>query len=136
MIDITRWVLSEAWIANGLRIRFARSYEKPPAETFGEDARFWYAGHGEWIVLPSEQGYRPYGQSDAPVMSVVDMRHELAHFLIATADQRALVNFGGGDLLEERAVAAESVLSSIINAAARIADMALTSRRDLRGGAA
>lgn len=129
-MDIARWVLSEAWIANGLRIRWARNYEQnqAPKETFGDGgAAFWYGSDGEWIFLRPEPWRTPfYGEVTVPSMSMEDMRHELAHWLTATPEQRGQVNFGGGEEIEERAVAAERVLSGVIAAAARIAAMAMT----------
>lgn len=120
MID--RWILVEIWLALGLRMRFARKWgEQPPKQLAGENNNLWYAGHGEWVVLPGRQEVGGVlGEFRAPEMSTDDMRHELAHWLSATPAERETVNFGEGDPLEERAVAAEKVIDAIVGAAARV----------------
>lgn len=136
MIDTQRWVLSEAWVASGLRMRLARNYEANDARTKdllqGDARSYWYAGFGEWVVLDPDRGYQPFGSGNAPTMSTEDMRHELAHWITATDEQRNLVNFGmtkDSEDMERAAVAAEAVIASIAGAAGRIVGMALGAKR-------
>ena len=138
MIDCARWVIAEAWLANGLRIRWSSESEATLRKDVGwqggrEDGGYYrYAGFGEWeVARPSNWHSRSYGESVAPVLSSDAMRHELAHWLVASEDERHLQNFGiadkgaHADEAEGRAMAAERVLSSVVDAAARIAALAL-----------
>lgn len=94
----------------------------------GDDGTwFLYAGHGVWEVRP------PFSRTpvDLPELPTVDMRHELAHWIAASAEARELINFGMGqdgaddDEMESRAILVESGLSAIIRASSRIAGLAL-----------
>ncbi len=133
MIDCERWVLAEAWLANGLRLRWSYA-DDPRDKSWQGDAseRYRYEGHGVWeLPRPYDFLNRPFGQETAPQLSTATLRHELAHWLVATEDQRALMNFGipneglEADEAEHAAVAAERVLSSVVGAAARIASLAI-----------
>ena len=123
-MNCQRWVLVEAWLTLGLRVRWQASYEQMPSDQlFGEDNDLWYAGHGEWVVVPRyrEQTSGRFGEFRAPEMSTDDMAHELAHWLIASPADREKRNFGdGGDDMEERAVAAEKIIDAIASAANRV----------------
>ncbi len=124
-----RWILVEAWLLIGLRIRWAKSYEQRPAKLFGERANTWYAGNGEWVVIPDRVVAGYLGEFEAPEMSTDDMRHELAHWLSATPEERASVNFNAlTDEPEERAITVERAIDAMCSAAARIASLAITRR--------
>ncbi len=139
MIDCARWVLAEAWIANGLRVtwgprlEYTRNVEHDGWQGDATDGFYRYVGHGEWEVpRPNSYTTRPFGEETAPQLSTDTMRHELAHWLIATAEQRYERNFGltaKDDDAESRAVAAERVIASIIAAASRVVSLSLTSRK-------
>ncbi len=81
-----------------------------------------------WVVIDTTPGYKILGNTEAPFLPTPDMKHELAHWLVATEDERNKNNFGigvGDDDMEMRTIAAEAVITSIINAAARITNLAL-----------
>jgi len=133
MIDTRRWVLVEAWLALGLRIEWCPIYQ---ADQFrdhwqqGEDTeeRFVYAGDRRWLVKSSRRGPLLGSIGQAPQLGVLDMRHELAHYLAADEEQRAAINFGmtrDSHADEERAGEAEQVIDAMMAASARIASLAL-----------
>lgn len=139
MIDTERWILTEAWLANGLRLVWA-GYSSPSDkdeswqedEAPGRNRRYRYAGYGEWEVLrPNNFLSRPYGEDHSPELSTSTMRHELGHYLTSSQEQRGKPNFGlKGNTLddggaEDRAIAAERVIQSITRASSRILSMAL-----------
>ncbi len=129
-MEIDRWVLAEAWIANGLSLRWGSShYGFERSEIQNENGvQYYYEGYGVWVVIDPTPGYKPLGNTEAPFLPTADMKHELAHWLIATEDERSKQNFGltkDSNDLEERTIAAEAVITSIINAAARITNLAL-----------
>ncbi len=130
MIDCERWVLAEAWLSNGLRLCWAYSGQRTD-DTWQDDSdsqqSYRYRGYGEWEVIPP-RGYMPLGRDGAPSLSTGTMRHELAHWITSTEEQRGLQNFGLTKTDNEReadALTAERILESITKAAARIASMAL-----------
>jgi hypothetical protein len=141
VIDARRWILAEAWLSLGLRIEWVPSYER---DRIADDQwqrdddggqRFVYSGGGRWWVHDGTNRYG-YGRPPltAPSLSTDAMRHELAHWLTSTEDERGVMNFGaeptGLDTTraEERAIAAEPVLDAMLSACARIATMALGGR--------
>jgi len=132
-MDYLRWILCEAWIANGLRVNWGPSYESQHEDWIrsNDGYSFRYRGFGEWQVLDEERGIRLFGEKPvAPSLSTNDMLHELAHWMIATEDQRHETNFGMGsgegkttpeqDENERRVVAAEKVIEAVSKAASRI----------------
>ena len=134
VIDCARWVLAEAWISNGLRVIWGLHDARfGTGEWLGETGRLYrYRGFGEWEVQrPHNYLTRPLGEETSPQLSTEDMRHELAHWLLATEDQRNEVNFGltsDDNDAEQRALAAERVLSAVIAAASRVVALSLASR--------
>lgn len=140
MIDCARWVMAEAWIANGLRVSWGpRDDGRLPSDGRGEwqgsasDGLYRYVGWGQWEVpRPSTYLQRPYGESDAPQLTTDTMQHELAHWLVASEEQRGKPNFGMDDKsydAEQRAVDAERVISSVIAAASRVVGLAVGGQR-------
>lgn len=127
MINPERWILVEAWLSLGLRVRWARSYETASATLQGENQNLWYAGHEEWVIVVPHRAQvsGQYGEFRVPEMSTDDMRHELAHWLSSTPEERNQVNFGSTETNEERAVMAEHTIDAIVRAAGRIATLAL-----------
>lgn len=138
MIDARRWVLVEAWLALGLRVEWCPSYQVDSLRDHwqeGEDTPepFVYAGDRVWLVKSSRRGPLLGSLGEAPQLGTLDMRHELAHYMAASEEQRAAVNFGmTRDSYddEERAGQAEQIIDAMVAASARIASMALE-----RGGA-
>lgn len=143
MIDARRWILVEAWLSLGLRIEWCPSYDRDRVASAWLDddggaestTRFVYDGHGRWLVdPPGKLRFAP--PNTAPSLTTAALRHELAHYLTATEDERSRLNFGasaeliGGDErgTEDRAVAAEKVIDAMLAASARIANMALGGR--------
>lgn len=135
MIDARRWVLVEAWLSLGLRVSWMDRYD---AERVGRDewmsddetgSRYIYDGARDWFVAePTGNRRLPgYANPDAPNLGTGALRHELAHYLTATEDERSKRNFGakptvGGDPAEteERALLAEQVIDAMLNASARV----------------
>lgn len=132
-MDTRRWILVEAWLNLGLRVEWAPGYRDPPGGTWQRDdeenREFYYEGHRTWLVRRRDATYRPYGDSTVPTLGTETLRHELAHYLSATKEQREMVNFGAGEAEEERAVATEEVLDAMLQAAGRVADLALLGGR-------
>jgi len=141
VIDARRWAIVEAWLSLGLRIEWSpRSYsvsygsKEETNEGWIEGGgasmngryHYRYEGAGVWQVLDADPGRRiGFPRPTSPQICDDDMRHELAHYLAATAEQRALRNFGikrgpDGDALEERAVECERVIDAILEGANRI----------------
>lgn len=134
MIDARRWVLVEAWLALGLRIEWAPSWETIPSGDWQDDEgqRFYYEGRRTWRVMSSGHGH--VKRTDHPSLSVESMAHELAHYLVATAEQRQQRNFGlhSADLTsdgEDRAVDAEAAIHAVLAGANHIAQLALKGGR-------
>lgn len=133
MIDASRWVLVEAWLALGLRVEWAPSYERLPdsaIQTDDDGSRFYYDGHGTWKVIEHDRARQ---LRTAPTLTAETMAHELAHYLVATEPAREARNFGLGMELrsdeEYHALAAEKVISAVIAACSRIAELALKGGR-------
>lgn len=131
MIDASRWVIVEAWLSLGLRLRWAGSYTaREDGWQDDEETKqaFRYGGFGEWEVLDRDT-WRTLPRPEVPQLSTATMRHELAHYLIATPAQREKRNFDLSDRFtdeyEERANAAEKVIDAMLVGANRIAAMAL-----------
>jgi hypothetical protein len=138
-VDTRRWILAEAWLSLGLRMRWAPEYMRrettsewlDDAETRGH---YLYDGHGEWLVLASDRGLTFGANPGSPYLGVETMRHELAHYLMASAERRTQRNFGlrttdRDTAEEERALLAEQAFDAVLAGAARIADLALSGDR-------
>ena len=137
MIDPTRWIVVEAWLSLGLRVEWAGTYDHVVAELWTPDeggSRYVYAGHlmdkrGVWLVQPSR-----HTGSTVPQLSTEAMKHELAHWLTSSPEQRKMANFGltgrsgTDDTPEDRAGNAERVIDAMIAASARIVSLALGGR--------
>lgn len=122
----------EAWLALGLRLEWAASYTQiASTEWMGDDeekASYYYEGFGVWRVLERHNRMPGYPSPRAPQMGNESMRHELAHYLIATDEQREQRNFGltGADTnTEAQTLGAERIIDAMINACDRIAALAL-----------
>jgi hypothetical protein len=129
MFDASRWVLVEAWLSLGLRMRWAIGYEGGnDREWFTDDEtqlRYSYVGYGEWVVLRPGDRYRSVGfpPNDSPQLGSESMRHELAHYLVSTEEQREKKNFGlaQDDYNAERhALLADQVIDAMTRACSRI----------------
>lgn len=138
VIDARRWVLTEAWLALGLRLVWCPSFEQDRVardEWQGEGGRYLYEGDGVWWVMHPDRHRRNRLSAvdfDVPQLSTDDMRHELAHYLSATPDQREKRNFGMTNETygqEEAAIAAERVIDAMCTATSRIASLALSGGR-------
>ena len=138
MIDARRWVLAETWLSLGLRLEWMGDWEaeRVPSQDWQNDpderVDFVYDGRGVWRVRGqgprSLFGARPL----APQLSVDTMRHELAHYLAATDEDRGKRNFGLGpdDVeTEERVIKAEQIVDALMTACGRIAGLALAGGR-------
>jgi hypothetical protein len=137
MIDTRRWVLCEAWLSLGLRIEWA-GYASVPREDWMEDdgVSYYYDGYGTWkVAKPTSEGYRTPGLPPltAPMLPTESMRHELAHWLSASQDQRLLRNFGitqaDPENRETRALDAEATIDAMMGACDRILSQAIAGRR-------
>lgn len=147
MIDTARWVLVEAWLSLGLRLRWLHSWEAREItdglfidDDGGSRLSFTYLGDGEWgVVRPSNDFRVPgYPLNDAPQLGTETIRHELAHYLVATEEQRRKRNFGlsadgsnGGNEWETRALLGEQVIDAVIRGASRVVSSALPPRAAL-----
>lgn len=145
MIDTERWVLVETWLSLGLRIRWARPFQATDMDRRGEreliqrdedtGLSFWYEGDGEWLVIRPEDGRRssfPFPLNDAPTMSAAAMRHELAHYLRATAEARDKRNFGltESDQDEESAtLSVEAVIAALTQSCGHVVSAAMGPRK-------
>ena len=133
MIDPARWIIVEAWLSLGLRLEWCPSWEadRVPKEAWQnvDGADFVYHGGGVWWVR--DPGRRRIGQPayTVPQLSTGALKHELAHWLTAGADERGAQNFGvtetNGAEIEDRVALSESVIDAMLVACARIASMAL-----------
>lgn len=141
MIDARRWVIVEAWVSLGLRVEWISSWEIAgiPRNAWQTDndghARYLYDGFGVWKVERRE-GRR--GDIDArttvPELSLDLMTHELAHYLVASEEERGQRNFGipaeaQTSDQEDRAQSAEKVIHALMLACGRIAGLALHGSR-------
>lgn len=137
MIDTRRWILAEAWLTLGLKIRWAwGAHEAKPDIEIQEDdetrLRYWYTGHGEWAVIKPQRGYGDRStEFEVPYFGTDTLKHELAHYLAATGDERNEVNFGlpKSDPNEDRCALAEKVVDAILRPCGRIAAMAMGGSR-------
>lgn len=138
MIDATAWIVAEAWIANGLRLRWGPRVDRFSSEDGwinDGNTTYRYAGFGEWEVRGGEYTNAGYPNPEAPSLRPDLMLHELAHWLSATDEQRGKRNFGltGAAIAdseqEERTLLAERVLQSVVRSAGRIASLALSAPR-------
>lgn len=131
MIDARRWVLVEAWLALGLRVEWMRGWDAERVESAEwmtdeeEHRKFVYMGDRVWGVYDDRRGISVGGPYTAPTFGTETLRHELAHYLAATAAQRHLRNFGATADDEISALEAEKVIDAVIGAAARIATLAM-----------
>lgn len=131
MIDARRWVLVEAWLALGLRIEWGGSWRDAGARDAwmpDDETRLYYlySGHGVWTVRDDEVARRiGYPKNAVPVLSTETLRHELAHYLAATPEQRERVNFAAGADEERATLEAEKVIDAMLAGADRIAAQAL-----------
>ena len=137
MIDTRRWVLAEAWLSLGLRVEWVGTWEASRIERadWQDDpdsrARYLYDGLGVWKV---ERGDRRRAETETtvPDLSLATMKHELAHYLVSTEEERGKRNFGIPSAAtssdnEDRALAAEKVIDALTSACGRIAASALLS---------
>lgn len=132
MIDASRWVIAEAWLSLGLHLRWAARHQRSEEGWQDDDETklaYRYAGYETWEVLEPDDRWRVYPRAEVPYLGADAMRHELAHYLVATPDQRMKRNFELTDKLydefEERAMAAEKVLAAMLAGASRVAALAL-----------
>lgn len=135
MIDARRWALVEAWLALGLRVSWLPSYEAnrfsreqwvqdEGARREGQPQYYIYVGMREWHVRddrPERTRYR-FPNPSAPSLSTEALTHELAHYLVATEEQRLEVNFGAGETEERETQKAEAVINAMLNGVTRIVD--------------
>lgn len=147
MIDARRWILVEAWLSLGLRIEWCSSWEhgriekdawlEDDGDSRRKPTRFVYTGNRLWQVERERDVYGRPPNMEPPQLSTDALRHELAHYLTASEDERACVNFGASPAIgpgndpkdtEDRALAAEKVIEAMLAASARIANMALGGR--------
>lgn len=137
MIDPARWVLAEAWLSLGLRLRTMRTWERQSTTIDRDDLQrddelhqdFFYEGDGVWVVSLRER--EASGTGVSPQMGLLAMRHELAHYLAAEDSQRARRNFGLTSIdrsAEDRAIEIEKVLDAVIGGCAQIVATALRAR--------
>lgn len=133
MIDAKRWVLAETWLSLGLRVEWAPSYGPEPKWQSDDETRqrFTYAGRGLWLVQKPD-GYRgSFSFQTVPVtpsLGTETLRHELAHYLAATRDERDQPNFGFDatpERDEEQALLVEQVIDAMLNGANRIATLSV-----------
>jgi hypothetical protein len=138
VIDTRRWVLAEAWLSLGLRVEWLSKYQ---AESIARDlwmrdeeerTDYIYNGHGVWSIRGDGRSEPSFGfpRATSPAMGTEAMRHELAHYLIATEEERGRTNFGlsnSDDDHERRALEAEKVIDAVLAACGRIAGLALAS---------
>lgn len=133
MIDASRWLLVEAWLALGLRLEWCPSYRAREQTGWQEcdetGQSYFYRGDGLWEVLIQERGVRVFSKPECPHLGVETMRHELAHYLAASAADRKEVNFRSDDDAERRTLEAEKVIDAMLVGANRIAAMALAPGR-------
>ncbi len=137
MIDARRWILVEAWLALGLRLEWMSSWEAEgvPRDEWMEDdeegCRYLYDGDRTWKVLDEQKRWAEAARPTAPRLGVAALRHELAHYLTASADQRCKRNFGltKEDTGEENVtLLAEQAIDAILSGAAHVAELALRGR--------
>lgn len=134
MIDATRWILTEAWLSLGLRVEWLPSYETHRKRDWQQNESrmdIHYEGGGLWYVLPEERVSTGYPRHDVPVLATETLKHELAHYLVASADERKRENFGmteDSDAQEQAAIMAERVINAMIASTSRIANLALGGR--------
>jgi hypothetical protein len=133
-LDLRRWLLVEAWLALGLRMSWATYYDRERHEWIDANSgryKYRYVGGKEWEILEPDPYRRPgTNRNDVPVLETDDLRHELAHYLSATPEDREKPNFGIAkkDLNDERenkALEAEAVIDALLVGARRIAEMGL-----------
>lgn len=146
MIDARRWVIVETWLALGLRLEWTTSWDRIERDEFMRcdetDQHYFYEGRGVWKVLERPENARVFRSLPAvrcPALGAETLSHELAHYMVATPEQREKMNFGlsvkttldGGE--EERAVLAEQVIDTMLIGVQRIWDTAMTRKPWERG---
>lgn len=126
MIDTSRWVISEVWLAMGLRILPAEKWDTPPGDQLQvcdeTRNRFWYDGRGVWRVAAADR--------EPALLGASTMTHELAHWLAASQEARDEINFGmstdpygnmaaeaTSDMIEKGLIAAMKSCSHIVSMA-------------------
>ena len=135
MMDPSRWIMVEAWFSLGLRIEWIASWELQPLNAHlqmdTDNRRFIYKGNKTWAVAPPGYGSYQGADDSVPQLSTLTMVHEMAHYLVATEEQRRHVNFGMKANHEEtiemeaRAAMAEKAIDAMLKATANIATMAM-----------
>lgn len=132
-LDLRRWILVETWLALGLTMAWATYYDRDRHEWLESQSgryKFRYVGRKRWEILEPDP-YRKPGASraDVPCLDTEDLRHELAHYLAATTEDREKANFGivksGNDDREDRALEAEQVIDAVLTGARRLAESGL-----------
>lgn len=133
MIDTSRWLLVETWLALGLRIEWCPSYRR--LEGTGEqwmdcdetNQKYFYERDGTWRVMSHDDSFRRFTKPECPQLGTLTMRHELAHYLVATALERQEFNFKADDEAERRTMEVEKVIEAMLAGANRITAAALRS---------
>lgn len=136
MIDASRWLVLEAWMALGLHVRWALTFETNNSDSnswLSDDEtglRYRYEGHREWSVIRPTDRYRAVGYpvNDVPTLGYETMRHELAHYMVAGEERREKRNFGllmsqappEDDEQERITLLAEQVIDALTRGATRI----------------
>lgn len=133
-----RWVIVEAWVALGLRMEWAPSYQRYETWMSDDETRHDYVYHGSglWVVRHKEQtrSFGAYPRPEAPQLGTDTMRHELAHYIVATDEQRMELNFGlksSDHDPEEHTLLVERGLDAMALAAGRIAQLAMGAKTRL-----
>lgn len=140
MLDPTRWIVAEMWLDLGLRLRWASRYEMEKATDDhwvvddGDDERrsYFYVGGGVWVVgWLRTGGYYRSEPVEPPQLSSATLIHEMAHWMVSSAEAREKKNMGmtiESYEQEERALDAQRGIEACIRASAKIACMALGGR--------
>jgi len=112
-----RAILTDIWVSLGLSVQWCPRYAVNGARWVTEGrTRFFYAGHNKWFVEPPQLDDRA-DYAALPTLATRIMRHELAHWLAASPEQRARINFDMRDNTsdaEKRAVEIESVIAILL----------------------
>lgn len=140
MLDPLRWVLLETWLSLGLSWRWADPWERRDfvdkedwqEPTHKGSPKYCYLGLGKWISKPYYEHAARVEPTSAPIIETEDLLHELAHWIVATEEQRCEKNFGmspgissEGDDIERRVTDTEKVIRTLALSCGRIATMAL-----------
>lgn len=133
MLEVERWILVEAWLSLGLRVEQCPSWKVSSYSREDWQGNLLYVGNKLWYTKEVDKwGNAQNIPGTVPFLSTDDLRHELAHYLSATPEQREKINFGMDNVpsseQEDAAIAAEVIITAIATAASRIAVQALGGR--------